>query len=185
VKKETDNLRTWIEIDKKAIKKNYQIFRPIISKNCMFMSVVKSNAYGHGLVPFSREVERLGVDWLGVDSVVEGITLRNNSVKIPILVLGYTLASRLKEAIKNDISISVSNFQTLKEILKNTTRGKVKIHIKTDTGMHRQGFLESDIPKLIKILKISKKKIVVEGLYTHFATAKNPPFFSIYKKPAF
>ena len=107
-------LRTWIEIDKKALKNNYNIFRKLISKSTLLMSVVKSNAYGHGLVDFSKEAQKLGVDWFGVDSIVEAVTLRNFGIKKPILVLGYTLRSRLGDAIKNNISITIADLSSLR-----------------------------------------------------------------------
>ena len=65
------NLRTWIEINQRALKNNYSIFRRLIGPKCLLMSVVKSNAYGHSLIDFSRATESLGIDWFGVDSIVE------------------------------------------------------------------------------------------------------------------
>jgi alanine racemase len=175
-KKIRKGLRTWIEIDKKAIVHNYQIFRNLIDKKCKIMSVVKSNAYGHSLLDFAKEQEKLGVDYLGVDSIVEGIALRKEGIKKPILVLGYTLPEMLLEAIKYNIEITVSNFETLKEIekIKNQIK-KIKVHIKVDTGMNRHGFLLSDMEKLLTELK-KIKNISVVGLFTHFAMAKNPAF---------
>jgi alanine racemase len=187
-------LRTWIEIDKKAIKHNYKVFRNLIGKKCKMLAVVKSNAYGHNLIEFAKEQEKLGVEFLGVDSVVEAFTLRREGIKIPILVLGYTLPEMMKEASRENISITISNFESLNAINKlylsssrmrgsrnsnldsrlhgNDTR-EIKIHIKVDTGMNRHGFFEKDIPKVLVILK-NNKKIIVEGLYTHFSIAKNP-----------
>jgi len=175
-KKIRKGLRTWIEIDKKAIVHNYQIFRNLIDKKCKIMSVVKSNAYGHSLLDFAKEQEKLGVDYLGVDSIVEGIALRKEGIKKPILVLGYTLPEMLLEAIKYNIEITVSNFETLKEIekIKNQIK-KIKVHIKVDTGMNRHGFLLRDMEKLLTELK-KIKNISVVGLFTHFAMAKNPAF---------
>lgn len=173
-------VRTWIEIDRKAIKHNYDVFRSLISPKCKMLAVVKSNAYGHNLFEFSKEIEKLGADFLGVDSVVEALALRREGIKIPIFVLGYTLPEMLEEAIKKDISISVSSFETLTEIKKldcfaglAKTEGKIRIHIKVDTGMSRHGFLENEITKVLKEIK-NNKNIIVEGLYTHFAMAKNP-----------
>ncbi|MFH1454889.1 MAG: alanine racemase [bacterium] len=176
-------LRTWIKIDKKAIAYNYHIFHGLISPKCKIFSVVKSNAYGHNLVEFAQEQEKLGADFLGVDSVVEAITLRKEGIKIPILVLGYTLPEMIKDASRRNISITVSNFESFSAVIK--TDKKVKIHIKVDTGMNRHGFLEKDISKVLKILKNNNPSqiksrfdgagnIVVEGLYTHFSMAKDP-----------
>ncbi len=170
-KKLRKGLRTWIEIDKKAIAHNYCVFRNFIDKNCKLLAVVKSNAYGHNLVPFAKEQEKFGIDFLGVDSVVEAFTLRREGIKIPILVLGYTLPELLKEASQKDISIAISNFEALSEVIK--IKEKIKIHIKVDTGMSRHGFLENDISEVLEKLK-NNKNIILEGLFTHFSIAKDP-----------
>ncbi len=103
-------LRTWIEIDKGAISHNFDVFRGIIGKKVMMLGVVKSNAYGHNLLEFAKELEKLGVDFLGVDSVVEGIALRKEGIKIPILILGYTLPEMIEVASANNLDITISNF---------------------------------------------------------------------------
>jgi len=169
----TEGLRTWIEVDKGAMKHNLAQFRAIVSKKTKICAVVKSNAYGHSLVDFSKEMEKNHVDWLAVDSVVEGIRLREEGIKIPILILGYTLPEKMQEAVDVDLSISISHFEALEEVLKISD---AKIHIKVDTGMHRQGFMLNDAPKLLKILSGTKNSLEVEGLFTHFAAAKNPAF---------
>src|SRR5438105_1699020 len=92
------HLRTWIEIDPRAAKKNYDTFRKLIGRDVQLWSVVKSNAYGHGLYAFSKLMDRFGIDGFCVDSVVEGLSLRKSGVKKPILVLGQTLPSRYREA---------------------------------------------------------------------------------------
>ncbi|PIT89349.1 MAG: alanine racemase, partial [Candidatus Levybacteria bacterium CG10_big_fil_rev_8_21_14_0_10_36_7] len=84
-------LRTWIEIDKKKAKKNFKALKKILSPNTKFGAVTKSNAYGHGLVGYSKLMEELGADWILVDSIMEAKTLRREGIKVPILVLGYTL----------------------------------------------------------------------------------------------
>jgi alanine racemase len=173
-------LRTWLEISKKAIAHNYHIFRNLIPKSCKILSVVKSNAYGHNLVEFAQIQEKLGTDFVGVDSVVEALTLRRDGIKIPILVLGYTLPEMIKEAARKNISIAVSNFESLSAVVK--TKVKIRVHIKVDTGMNRHGFFEKDILKVLKILKsngstsltTSGRNIIVEGLFTHFSMAKDP-----------
>jgi alanine racemase len=177
-KKEREGLRTWIEVDRKAIRHNFGVFRGLISKTTKLMAVVKSNAYGHDLIQFSKEMEKLRADFLGVDSMTEARALRREGVKLPILVLGYTMPELFAEAAENDVSITVSTFETLKELCHSKLRRPVRIHIKVDTGMHRQGFLAGDLPKILGKLKVKslKLKVQVEGLYTHFAAAKNPAF---------
>ena len=171
------NLRTWIEVSQQALKNNYGVFRGLVGQKCLMMAVVKSNAYGHGLIDFSRATENLGVDWFGVDSIIEAESLRESGLKKPILVLGYTLQNKIKSALKNDVSLTISDFQSLKN-LKNIDKNnsKLKIHLKIDTGMHRQGFFISEIPDVIKILKSKTLPVILEGIYTHFSSAKNPAF---------
>lgn len=178
MKKNSDRngVRTWIEVDKKALAHNLRALRSLLSPKTKFMAVVKSNAYGHGLIDFSREIARGGADWLGVDSIVEATALRKAGIKKPILVLGYTLPEMLPVAANTGASITVSTFETLSEISKIRLAKKLKVHIKVDTGMHRQGFIENERAKLLKTLAQLKNKIVVEGLFTHFGAAKNPSF---------
>ena len=175
-KKDRQGLRTWIEIDRKAIRHNFEVFRNLISKRTKLMAVVKSNAYGHGLIDFSKEMEKLGADFLGVDSMTEARALRREGIKLPILVLGYTMPELFKEAARDDISLAVSTFETLNAISKAGLSQPLKIHIKVDTGMHRQGFLPEDRQKVLVKLKARSSKLEVEGLFTHFASAKNPAF---------
>ncbi len=160
-------LRTWIEIDRKALAHNFGVFKTLVPKRTKLMAVVKSNAYGHGLVDFSREMERQGADFLGVDSITEALALRREGIALPILVLGYTLPEMIAPAVDAHISLTVSSFEALRAI--GRERRQPKIHLKVDTGMHRQGFLLKDLPKVVRSVR-------PEGLYTHFAAAKNPAF---------
>jgi len=172
---ETKRLRTWIEIDQKAVAHNYRIFRKVIGKKVELLGVVKSNAYGHNLLEYAKELEMLGIDWLGVDSITEGLALRKAGIKKPILVLGYTLPTMLREARAKNIAVTISNFEILEEVLKlPKSKTPLHIHIKVDTGMHRQGFQLGDLTGLLSQLGSSTSKLSVEGLYTHFAEAKNP-----------
>lgn len=169
-------LRTWIEINQHALKNNYEQFRNLIGPVCNLMAVVKSNAYGHGLIDFSKLAEKLGVDWFGVDSVVEAESLRKAGIKKPILVFGYTLQDKINDVLNNNISLTIADIETLKNLKNIDKKGKLKIHLKIDTGMHRQGFFVSEIPEVIEIIKSMDSFLVVEGVYTHFASAKNPAF---------
>ena len=166
-----NTLRTWIEVDKKAILHNIGEFRKIIKPGVNLMAVIKSNAYGHD---FAKTTENK-VDWFGVDSITEGLKLRQKGLKKPILVLGYTLPSHLEEAAKSDISLTVSTLELLQKIASAKTRPK--IHLKIDTGMHRQGFFLEDFPKIIKLIK--KFNLVPEGLYTHLGAAKDRLYPSV------
>ncbi len=167
-------LRTWIEIDARAVQKNFRTFRRLVGKKVKLWSVVKSNAYGHGLFAFSELADRFGVDGFCVDSLVEGIALREKSgITKPILVLGPTLATRFREAAKHKIAITISNFEALRALIRE--KRPPAFHIKVDTGMHRQGFYVEDLPRVIDLLEHSTRtiKTSLKGIYTHFAAAKD------------
>lgn len=167
------NLRTWIEIDRKAIERNYRVFRKVIGKTVALAAVIKSNAYGHDLYLYAKELERLGIDLLAVDSLIEGISLRKAGVSTPMLVLGHTLPALFKNAGEYGIAIAVSTPESLKAL--QDYRGKpLAIHIKVDTGMHRQGFQLHESSSVMGLLRKLPSKVRVEGLFTHFAEAKKP-----------
>jgi alanine racemase len=122
-------------------------------------------------------LEKWGVDWLGVDSLIEGVRLREAGIKLPILVLGFTLPSLYEHASKHDIALTLSSFEQLDAMLGSSMRKRpLRVHVKVDTGMHRQGFQWKDEKQLFLALTNARmrSRVVVEGLYTHFAQAKEP-----------
>lgn len=166
-------MRTWIEIDSRAAQANYNVFRALTGEKVKLWAVVKSNAYGHGLCAFSALMEKFGIDGFCVDSVVEGIALRNAGIKKPILVLGSTLPARYAEAARHRITITISNFGSFAAFTKEKQRPD--FHLKIDTGMHRQGFYLEDVPRVIRSIKAQKNIFTPrwKGVYTHFASAKD------------
>ena len=168
--------KTWIEINKKSLENNVKVFRNILGSRTKLMAVVKSNAYGHGLLVFSKLANELGVDGFCVDSVIEGEKLRDAGIKKPILVLGFTLPNLFQIAKDKNIIITISNLESLRVWIK--SKHKPQIHLKIDTGMHRQGFYPEDLKKLIN--HKTHIKTFCTGVYTHFASAKdiNYPTFT-------
>ena len=165
------NLKTWVEIDKNTALHNVKTFRDVLKKKTRIFAVVKSNAYGHGLREFSLIVNDK-VDGFCVDSVHEGETLRSVGIKKPILVLGPTLSiEEIKIATDNNIEITISTFETLKQVIH--TKESPMYHIKIDTGMHRQGFFPNDIKKVIEFIKKNELSGKLKGAYTHFSSAKD------------
>jgi alanine racemase len=171
--------KVWVEIRQKAVEANVRTFQGLLKPKTKLWAVVKSNAYGHGLVTFSVLADQEGVDGFCVDSVVEGVKLRNAGVRKPILVLGPTLSEDfIADAFANNITITAATKEALELMAKSKT--KPQFHLKLDTGMHRQGFYVADVPKVIQKLKTCKLSEFVTGAYTHFASAKdlNYPTFS-------
>lgn len=176
--------RSWVEIDKKALKHNLTKLSKLVNKNVLKMAVVKSNAYGHGMVECAQFFDKSGIDFLAVDSFDEARDLRSVGIRKPILVLGWTSAKDFNEAIRLDVSLTISSLNSLKDAqkisLKNKSK-KLKIHIKIDSGLHRQGFNPTEIPKIISTLS-KCPEIIVEGLYSHLAAAESPKLLKYTKK---
>jgi len=165
---------TWLEISRKALKHNVKQFKKIVSKNTKIMAVVKSNAYGHGIVECAKIFKKAGCQWLGTVNLDEAILLRNNGIKGNILVLSYFYSTKLKQAVLQNITLTIYSYSaalTLSKIGKRLHR-RVKIHFKVDTGTSRLGILPHKCIPLIK--KINKlQNIKLEGIFTHFADAEN------------
>ncbi len=162
--------KVWLEVSGGAARKNIRTFRGLLDAKTKLYAVVKSNAYGHGLLQFSVIADK-GVDGFCVDSVVEGVKLRTHGITKPILVLGYTLPALYALAAENAITVTVSGAEALVAWAK--AKAKPQFHLKIDTGMHRQGFQLEDLPAVIKKLRKSDIKKYFVGAYTHFAMAKN------------
>ncbi len=168
------SLRTWIDLDRTALARNVLTFRCLLPPTCRLMAVCKSNAYGHGLYDLAPELQEMGVDWFGVDSIVEAATLREKRIRKPILVLGYTLPSRFADAARHTVSLTVSNLENLRALAYGRSARRLRIHLKFDTGMHRQGFLPSQWEAALALVRKCGRRVEVEGIYTHFAAAKDP-----------
>ncbi|MBF8281055.1 MAG: Alanine racemase, partial [Candidatus Magasanikbacteria bacterium] len=174
IPKSCADVRTWIEIDGRALAQNLRSFRLLLGQKIKIMAVVKSNAYGHGLYTIAPLLQKLGVDSLAVDSLVEARALRRANVTAPMLVLGYTLPNCLKEATAKNVSVTISSFEQLAALAPRHFNKPLRTHIKVDTGLHRQGFLLTELPRLLKTLHRYYKKIIIEGLYSHLASATDP-----------
>ena len=138
------------------------------------LAVVKANAYGHGAVEVSRELERLGADFFGVAILQEGIELRNAKIKKPILLLNGIFPGEAEDVLRHSLVPVVYSMSTIEELSSEAERaGKVApIHVKIDTGMKRLGILPDDIEYFFKRVR-ELKNIKIEGVLSHFATADN------------
>ena len=168
--------RFWAEIDMNAAEKNFNIIKSKLSENTKLCCVVKANAYGHGAVYLSKLYEKLGADFFAVSNIEEAMQLRNNGIKTPILILGYTPTSCASILAENNISQSVFSYSYAKELSASAKADgvNVKIHIKLDSGMGRIGFDSiHDTDKTVETIAgvCNMEGLVREGIFTHFALA--------------
>jgi alanine racemase len=164
----------WIEINSSAFKHNLNQFRNLIGATKKLLIVVKANAYGHGIIEISRLAENCGVDWLGVNSLEEALIIKRNGISLPILILGYVGLVDLPEAVENEFRLTVYNKETIEKLGEITSKIKKKayLHIKVETGTHRQGINKEELIPFIKFIK-KYPYLSIEGLSTHFANIED------------
>jgi alanine racemase len=161
--------KTWIEISESALRHNARAFLEIAGRSKL-MAVVKANAYGHGLVESARVFARTGVQWLAVDNLDEALALRDTDIRKPILVLGYVPMSHLRKAVQNNISLVVSNPETVRAL--GQGRGIIKIHLPIETGFTRDGIIPESLSSMLKLIG-KYRNIQIEGAFMHFANIED------------
>lgn len=167
-----DGRPTYAEIDLSALKHNYLLIRSSIPQQTEILAVVKADAYGHGFMDISRELENLGVNAFGVAFLAEGIQLRKSGSDKPVLLLGGVYPGQERKCIGYNLSTTVFSLEQAHSL--NAAAGKLfrkaQIHLKVDTGMGRLGVPYYEVPQFLAELK-NLKNIALEGLISHFATA--------------
>jgi alanine racemase len=135
------------------------------------MGIVKADGYGHGAVPVAHTLLSNGVRSLGVAICEEGVTLRENGVTAPILIMGFTPEPLLPYVLEHNLTATVFSPEGAKSLASQAALyGKrAAVHIKIDTGMSRLGFLPDK--KSINAICDMAESLHIEGIYTHFATS--------------
>lgn len=165
-----------LEINYRNLLHNYNYFRSKLRPATKMLILIKANSYGHGAVEFATLMEKAGAEYFGVAHPVEGLELRQGGiVKTPIIVL-TSGTDYFKELTENNLEPSMPNMETLVAFdtyLKNNRISQYPVHIKLDTGMHRLGFMERELPLLMDFLK-NTTRIKVKSVFTHLAASDAP-----------
>ena len=172
IKKSFSNYRPSVEIliYKENLLHNLNEYKQKYPK-LSFAPVLKSNAYGHGLTQIAQILDKEKIAFLVVDSLFEAMSLRNEGIKSPILIIGYTSAENIQGDQLANTTFTITSLEQLQEITSRLKSVK-NFHLKIDTGMHRQGILLNEIEAVIKIIK-QNKYINLEGVCSHLADADN------------
>ncbi|MCJ7587269.1 MAG: alanine racemase [Candidatus Aminicenantes bacterium] len=167
-------LAQWVEVSRKALTHNLAEFRRRVGRDRKLLAVVKANAYGHGILEVSRIAIGAGADWLGVNSLEEGIELRRAGVRTPILVLGYVPLGRLGDAVARGLRLTVYNKASVDGLAAACRRlkKKARVHVKVEPGTNRQGVLEGELPAFARSIQ-RRPGLVLEGLSSHFANIED------------
>ncbi|MBN2306654.1 alanine racemase [Candidatus Peregrinibacteria bacterium] len=161
---------TWVEISREALTSNIKTFRRLVGSAVKLGVAVKANAYGHGLTLSSRIFLKAGADYLCVNAIYEAETLRKAGVKAPLLIIGYTPLSDLPKVVQLKCELVVYNVETIRALGKLSK--PVKVHLKIETGNHRQGVRLSQIPAVLTEFK-KYKNLQMGGISTHFANIED------------
>ncbi|MCO6533492.1 alanine racemase [Lactobacillus sp.] len=162
-----------VYVDLSAIKQNIEQELNHLEPGQKLFAVIKANAYGHGAVKVAQLAAKNGVSGFCVAILDEALELRRAGITQPILVLGVTPEEYVTLAAKNDISLTVPDFEWLNTADQelNNNGLQLKIHLAVDSGMGRIGFSEDEEFLQANDFLLDNPHFEVEGLFTHFASA--------------
>lgn len=165
-----------IEISREAYHQNLNFIKNHCGEGVRFCSVVKGNAYGHGILPFVKMAMELGVDYFAVYSSDEAYRIRTQiSSKVDIMIMGMVDDQSVQWAIENQVEFYVFDLERLHQAIQYSkqTRLKAKIHIEVETGMNRTGFAISELLTVFQIINDNQEHLDLIGFCTHYAGAES------------
>jgi len=163
---------TRMEINLSALEYNLSQYRSLLKSKVKIMVMVKAFAYGSGTGEIARWIEHQKVDYLAVAFADEGVKLRKAGIKLPIMVMN-TNTEDFENICRYHLEPEIYNFKILDEFRQFLIRQKQEIypvHLKLDTGMHRLGFEENEMNKLLEELSNSPQ-IKIQSVFSHLASA--------------
>lgn len=165
---------TVLEVNLDSIVHNFNKYKSLISPDTKLVCMVKADGYGSGAIEIAKTLQYHRCEYFAVAVAEEGIKLRKEGISSPIIVLNPE-TNGFEELFSCDLEPEVYNFRILEAFIKEAERRGVTnypIHIKIDTGMHRLGFLPSEISQLIDVLK-SQKGLKVKSIFSHLAASES------------
>lgn len=167
---------SFIELNKAAYKQNIQFLRERFGPDVTFSSVIKGNAYGHGIENILPMAEAEGIRHFSVFSADEALKALNaRSRDSELMIMGMIDDDELAWAVEHDISFYVFETGRLQAAAEAAKRiGKqARIHIELETGMYRTGFNREELQQALGFIADEKEHFIIEGICTHFAGAES------------
>jgi len=168
---------SWIELDKEAFEKNITFLQDYVGQDVVFSSVIKGNAYGHGIKYFVPLAEECGVRHFSVFSSDEArqATRASNHEESHIMIMGMISNGALGWAIERDVSFFIFELDRLKVAAQEAKRiGKpARVHLHLETGMNRLGLEREEFDEAVEIIKKNREELQVDGICTHYAGAES------------
>lgn len=160
-------LRAWLEIDNTALWKNVLALQKRLPPNGRIMAVLKANAYGHGLLPVARYLNRIGIDSFAVATLEEGIALRETGIQGEILILGWTHELAAPQLSRYRLTQTLTDLEYAVRL--NRLQIPLTAHVKVDTGMHRFGEDACDTARIEGMYRLAN--LTIQGIYSHLYAA--------------
>ena len=164
-----EDFLTKVYIHKESILHNLKTYQKTY-KGANIAPVLKGNAYGHGLKEIAQIVGSQDIPFIVLNSYEEVVTLRNEGITAKVLLIGYTPPKHIRENKLENTSFTITSAEQLQAIQDTTTN--TNIHLKIDTGMHRQGITYEQLNESIDIIQ-ANAMLNLEGICSHLADADN------------
>jgi alanine racemase len=161
-------------IDLAAYRRNLDRIRTRVAPAGL-MAIVKADAYGHGLLPIARVAVDAGVGWIGSLDIATGLRLREAGIHDDVAIFAWLLgpAEDYARAIEAGIDLGVSTVDQLDRIAAVGSAGRARVHLKIDTGLHRNGADAAQWPPLVRRALELDERVELVGVWTHIAEASD------------
>jgi len=172
--REQNRPQLWIEIDEAAYRHNLRALGRILRPGVKRMAVVKANAYGHDARLITSLAVDEGIDYLGVHSLEEYREIADLCSRVPVCLLGPILPEEARAVVGGGVEPSIGELrvaEALAQVAREMNR-RIAVHIKMETGTHRQGILPEEIPGWCDFLA-AHPEVRFRGLHTHFANIED------------
>ncbi len=178
--------RCWAEVDLSALQGNLAWIRHRSGKGVKIITVVKADAYGHGLKQIAALLMQSGTDIFGVANLTEAQAIRSVGRGWPVLMLGACLPDEVEIAVRDDVMPTISSLAEARAFEMAAARQNkfALVHVKIDTGMGRLGAPASAAVELLAQM-MTLPHLHVSGIYTHYSSAEDDRKFSSAQRKRF
>lgn len=166
---------TVLEVNLDALLRNYNYFRSHVPRNTGIVAMVKASGYGAGSYEIAKTLQDAGAAYLAVAVLDEGIDLRNRGITMPIMVMNPKVVN-YRQMFAARLEPEIYSLDMLRDVAREARKNGITaypVHIKLDTGMHRMGFIEEELPELTAMLA-SMPEVSLRSVFSHLATADCP-----------
>ncbi|MCM1152334.1 MAG: bifunctional UDP-N-acetylmuramoyl-tripeptide:D-alanyl-D-alanine ligase/alanine racemase [Muribaculum sp.] len=166
---------TVLEVNLDAVVRNYNYFRSHVPAGTGMIAMVKASGYGAGSYEIAKTLQDAGAAYLAVAVLDEGIDLRRQGITMPIMVMNPKVVN-YKAMFAYGLEPEIYSMSMLADVIREAGKNGVEqypVHIKLDTGMHRMGFIESELPAMMDML-CAQTRVVARTVFSHLATADCP-----------